>query len=143
MKPEDRAREDIDRQLTAAGWVVQDPNAVDLHAARGIAVREFPLAAGHGKGDMSQPYEPSVAAGDPWPQQGRPLVIPVTKPDPQNPRTFANKNTPWCEMFLPAPGGPLEVYQQFQEEQQITRGPEGIYMRPPDRPGFGFEVQPA
>lgn len=56
---------------------------------------------------------------------------------------FANDNTPWCEMFLPPPGGPQEVYQQFEEEQQISRGPEGIYMRPPDRPGFGFEVKPA
>ena len=56
---------------------------------------------------------------------------------------FANDNTPWCEMFLPAPGGPKEVYEQFEEEQQITRGPEGIYTRPPDRPGFGFELKPA
>jgi L-rhamnonate dehydratase len=56
---------------------------------------------------------------------------------------YANSNTPWCEMFLPAPGGPKEVYQQFEEEQQITRGPEGIYMRPPDRAGFGFELKPA
>jgi type I restriction enzyme R subunit len=51
MRPEDRARENIDRQLTAAGWLVQDPNAADLHAGRGIAVREFPLATGHGKAD--------------------------------------------------------------------------------------------
>ncbi len=56
---------------------------------------------------------------------------------------LANENTPWCEMFLPAPGGPQEVYQQFEDEQQITRGPEGIYMRPPNRPGFGFELKPA
>ena len=55
---------------------------------------------------------------------------------------FANSNTPWCEMFLPAPGGPKEVYDRFEEEQQITRGPEGIYMRPPDRPGFGLELKP-
>ncbi len=55
---------------------------------------------------------------------------------------FANNNTPWCEMFLPPPGGPKQVYQQFEEEQQITRGPEGIYMRPPDRPGFGLELKP-
>ena len=54
---------------------------------------------------------------------------------------FANDNTPWCEMFLPPPGGPKEVYQQFEEEQQITRGAEGIYTRPPDRPGFGLEVK--
>jgi L-rhamnonate dehydratase len=56
---------------------------------------------------------------------------------------FANDNTPWCEMFLPPPGGPPEVYQQFSDEHQITRGPEGIYTRPPDRPGFGFELKPA
>jgi len=56
---------------------------------------------------------------------------------------FANKNTPWCEMFLPWPGGPKEIYERFEEEHQITRGPDGIYMRPPDRPGFGFELKPA
>jgi L-rhamnonate dehydratase len=56
---------------------------------------------------------------------------------------FANDNTPWCEAFLPWPGGPQEVYDRFEEENGITRGPEGIYMRPPDRPGFGFELRPA
>lgn len=54
-----------------------------------------------------------------------------------------NDNTPWCEMFLPWPGGPQEVYDRFEEENGITRGNEGIYMRPPDRPGFGFQVRPA
>jgi L-rhamnonate dehydratase len=56
---------------------------------------------------------------------------------------FANQNTPWCEMFIPWPGGPKEVYERFEQENQITRGPEGVYMRPPDRPGFGFDVKPA
>jgi L-rhamnonate dehydratase len=56
---------------------------------------------------------------------------------------LANTNTPWCEMFLPWPGGPNEVYERFEEDNQITRGPEGIYMRPPNRPGFGFELRPA
>ena len=56
---------------------------------------------------------------------------------------FSNANTPWCEMFLPWPGGPKEVYHCFEEEAGITRGPEGIYMRPLDKPGFGFEVKPA
>src|ERR1041385_89386 len=51
MKPEDRARVDIDRQLTQAGWVVQDADKADLHASRGVAIREFPLARGHGKAD--------------------------------------------------------------------------------------------
>lgn len=53
---------------------------------------------------------------------------------------FATTNSPWCEMFLPAPGGPPEVYKGFEEENNITRGPEGIYMRPSDRPGFGWEL---
>ncbi len=51
MKPEDRARQDIDRQLAQAGWDVQDAAAVNLHAARGVAVREVTLAPGHGKAD--------------------------------------------------------------------------------------------
>jgi L-rhamnonate dehydratase len=53
---------------------------------------------------------------------------------------LATTNSPWCEMFLPPPGGPPEVYRQFEEENNITRGPEGIYMRPPNRPGFGWEL---
>ena len=53
---------------------------------------------------------------------------------------LATTNSPWCEMFMPPPGGPPEVYRQFEEDNSITRGPEGIYMRPPDRPGFGWEL---
>ncbi|MGD0227553.1 MAG: enolase C-terminal domain-like protein [Terriglobia bacterium] len=53
---------------------------------------------------------------------------------------LATTNSPWCEMFLPPLGGPPEVYQRFEEENGVTRGPEGIYMRPPDRPGFGWDL---
>ena len=53
---------------------------------------------------------------------------------------LASTNSPWCEMFMPPPGGPAEVYHRFEEENNITRGPEGIYMRPSDRPGFGWEL---
>jgi len=44
--PEAKARERIDRQLAAAGWVVQDYRSLNLAAGVGIAVREFPLATG-------------------------------------------------------------------------------------------------
>ena len=54
---------------------------------------------------------------------------------------MATPNSPWCEMFMPAPGGPNEVYEMYAEENGITKGPEGIYMVPPDRPGFGFELE--
>ena len=44
--PEQQARVHIDELLTAAGWAVQDRSRVNLSAARGVAVREFPLATG-------------------------------------------------------------------------------------------------
>lgn len=54
---------------------------------------------------------------------------------------MATTNAPWAELFIPAPGGPPEVYKRFEEEYEITRGPEGIYTRPSDRPGFGWEIE--
>ena len=44
--PEARAREDIDRQLEATGWVVQDRDSLNLFAGPGVAVREFPVEGG-------------------------------------------------------------------------------------------------
>ncbi len=54
---------------------------------------------------------------------------------------MAAPNSPWAELFMPPPGGPPEVYSLYEEEYQITRGPEGIYTRPSDRPGFGWEIE--
>jgi type I restriction enzyme R subunit len=51
VTPEQRARAEIDRLLGLAGWAVQSVGEVDLHAARGVAVREFPLLPGHGFAD--------------------------------------------------------------------------------------------
>ncbi len=45
-KPEAEARKEIDRQLTDAGWLVQDRAAANPHAALGVAIREFPLKGG-------------------------------------------------------------------------------------------------
>jgi type I restriction enzyme R subunit len=41
--PEDQARETIDALLTQAGWIIQDPNQVNLSAGRGVVIRNFPL----------------------------------------------------------------------------------------------------
>lgn len=51
FRPEDKARENIDTMLSKAGWVLQDADALNLAAAEGIAVREFPLKKGHGSAD--------------------------------------------------------------------------------------------
>ena len=60
--PEELARQTIDRLLTAAGWAVQDFKAADIHAARGVAIREFVLDAGQGFADYLL-YVDGKAAG--------------------------------------------------------------------------------
>jgi type I restriction enzyme R subunit len=49
--PEKAARRRIDEALGAAGWNVQNANAANLHAGRGVAIREFKLNPGHGYAD--------------------------------------------------------------------------------------------
>ena len=53
---------------------------------------------------------------------------------------MATPNSPWCEIFMPPPGGPSEVYRRYEEDHQLSRGPEGIYVRPSERPGFGWQL---
>jgi type I site-specific restriction endonuclease len=50
-QPEAQARAEIDRLLMAAGWAVQDAGTANIHGARGVAIREFPLKQGHGFAD--------------------------------------------------------------------------------------------
>ena len=50
-KPEELARQEIDRLLTQAGWSVQSLSEVNLHASQGVAIREFQLNPGHGAAD--------------------------------------------------------------------------------------------
>ena len=60
--PEAKARINIDRLLEQAGWAVQDMAALNVHASRGVAVREFPLRSGHGFADYLL-YVDGKAAG--------------------------------------------------------------------------------
>lgn len=41
QNPEQKAREEIDRQLEACGWIVQDKTAINLNKGLGVAVREY------------------------------------------------------------------------------------------------------
>src|SRR5439155_7697208 len=47
-KPEEAARAEIDRLLKVAGWQVAAVKEVNIHAHRGVAIREFPLRDGFG-----------------------------------------------------------------------------------------------
>ncbi|MDH3460863.1 MAG: DEAD/DEAH box helicase family protein [Burkholderiaceae bacterium] len=49
--PEQLARKEIDQLLQAADWSVQDYKAADIHATRGVAIREFQLNPGFGEAD--------------------------------------------------------------------------------------------
>lgn len=51
MGSEQEARKSIDRLLADAGWAVQDFKAANIHAGRGVAIREFVLDAGQGFAD--------------------------------------------------------------------------------------------
>src|SRR5271166_3072144 len=51
ITPEDRARQNIDQLLTAAGWIIQNRDEANITAGRGVAVREFTMKRGHGEAD--------------------------------------------------------------------------------------------
>ena len=46
MTPEEKARQQIDAQLTASGWAVQTKDKINLSAARGVAVCELSFVTG-------------------------------------------------------------------------------------------------
>jgi len=58
MKPEERAREQIDSLLEQAGWLVQDFERMNLGASHGVAVREFSLPSGTADYLLFIDYEP-------------------------------------------------------------------------------------
>ncbi len=60
--PEARARENIDRQLAEAGWIVQSRDETNVSAGRGVAIREFPLKSGYGEADYLL-YVDAIPAG--------------------------------------------------------------------------------
>jgi type I restriction enzyme R subunit len=41
VTPEQQARKEIDGLLAQAGWHICDYKAANIHAARGVAIREF------------------------------------------------------------------------------------------------------
>ena len=49
--PEDQARENIARMLADVGWEVRNLSQAHISAARGLAIRNFPLKTGHGFAD--------------------------------------------------------------------------------------------
>ncbi len=46
MKPEEKARKQIDKMLELSDWIVQDLKEINLGVSSGVAVRDFPLKYG-------------------------------------------------------------------------------------------------
>lgn len=46
QSPEQLARDEIDRQLMACGWIIQNKKTFNLAAGVGIAIREFQTGVG-------------------------------------------------------------------------------------------------
>ena len=61
MTPEQQARQQIDKMLSAAGWLIQNAAEANIQAGVGVAIREFPLP-GHGFADYLL-YVDGKAAG--------------------------------------------------------------------------------
>jgi type I restriction enzyme, R subunit len=47
LRPEEKARHNIDKMLKDAGWSIQHFKEMDLSSSLGVAVREFPLSKDH------------------------------------------------------------------------------------------------
>ena len=46
QNPEQSARDNIDNQLLACGWIIQDKKQVNLSAGPGVAIREYQTETG-------------------------------------------------------------------------------------------------
>ena len=126
-RPEDRARANIDRLLTAAGWLIQNRDSINIEAGRGVAIREFPLAPGHGFADYLL-YVDGYAAGI---IEAKKEGVPLVEVEIQ-----AGRYSQGLPRNLPAPRRPLPFcYQSTGVETRFTN------LLEPDarsRPVFAF-----
>jgi type I restriction enzyme, R subunit len=126
---EQRARVEIDRLLTAAGWAVHDFKAADIHATRGVAIREFVLGAGQGFADYLLYVDGKAAGVIEAKKQGATL----TGVEPQSARY-----TQGLPAALPAWRRPLPFsYESTGAEPHFTNG---LDPEPRARNVFGFHA---
>jgi len=127
MTPEQLARASIDTLLKAAGWHVCDANKANIHAARGVAIREFPLAQGHGFADYLLYVEGKAAGVIEAKREGVTLT---------GVETQSGKYVDGLPDGLPAWNTPLPfAYQSTGVETRFTNG---LDPEPRSRPVFSF-----
>jgi type I restriction enzyme R subunit len=113
--------------LTAAGWLIQNRDSINIEAGRSIAIREFPLAHGHGFADYLL-YIDGYAAGV---IEAKKAGVPLIGVEIQTARYSQG-----LPQNLPAPRRPLPFcYQSTGVETRFTN-----FLEPDarSRPVFGF-----
>jgi type I restriction enzyme, R subunit len=112
--------------LEAAGWHVCDASAANIHAARGVAIREFPLP-GYGFADYLLYVDGKAAGVIEAKKEGVTLTGVETQSD---------KYTKGLPAALPRWGNPLPFsYQSTGVETRFTNGLDPV---PRSRPVFAF-----
>ena len=125
--PEQEARQIIDQLLGAAGWHICDADAVNICAARGVVVREFPLKSGHGFADYLLYVDGKAAGVIEAKRQGMTL---------SGVEVQAARYTAGLPSGLPAWHNPLPfAYQSTGVETRFTNG---LDPEPRSRPVFAF-----
>ena len=118
---------EIDRLLEAAGWHVCDYKGANIHTARGVAIREFPLASGHGYADYLF-YLDGKAAGV---IEAKKVGVPLLGVERQS-----SRYTQGMPAALPAWLRPLPfAYESTGVETRFTNG---LDPEPRSRPVFAF-----
>jgi type I restriction enzyme R subunit len=103
MTPEEEARQLIDELLEAAGWQIQDYKQVNLDAAPGVAIREFPLKSGSADYMLfvdrkaagvieAKPFGTTLGGVD-WQSDKYTIGLPDNLPKYQHPLPFAFEST--------------------------------------------------
>jgi type I restriction enzyme R subunit len=126
MPPEQKSRQQIDRELEQAGWVVQDDREMNISAGRGVAVREFPLTTDQAD-DMLSVNASAIGVVQAKPkghtlsgvetQSGKSLDgLPRALPNDRLPLPFASESTGEVTQFTttlePHAGPPASKYPQ-------------------------------
>jgi type I restriction enzyme R subunit len=127
LTAEARARVEIDRQLQACGWVVQDRDDMNLYAAHGVAVREFIMAPGHGRADYLLFIDGKAVSAI----EAKPSGTPLAGVEPQS-----AKYSTGLPKQLPALVSPLPfLYEATGDETMFT---DGFDPDPRSRSVFAF-----
>ena len=137
LTPEQRAREEIDGQLEACGWKVQDFKSIDIHAGQGVAVREYPLSWKESGATRTGFADYLLYAG------GRAIGVIEAKPAGHTLEGVviqSRRYTEGLEEWVPAWRRPLPF--AYESTGKVTQFTNGLDPHPRSREIFTFHQPP-